>query len=173
MNGKQELNWEVGWSEGIDAAPERMVPSRVPGAVQLDWAKAEGWAPHTYGDNWRDYEWMEDRYWTYRTFLPELKANGGDRLVFVSKGVDYSFHIRLQGQIIHSQEGMFTPVELDLTERYVPGGVLEIIVEPAPKLEGAPKDRQQAAHSCKPPVSYGWDWHPRLFPLVIWDDTYL
>jgi len=34
-------------------------------------------------------------------------------------------------------------------------------------------NRSQAAQSCKPAVSYGWDWHPRLVPLGIWDETYL
>ncbi len=23
----------------------------------------------------------------------------------------------------------------------------------------------------KPPVPYGWDWHPRLIPVGIWDET--
>jgi beta-mannosidase len=31
-----------------------------------------------------------------------------------------------------------------------------------------PPDRKQASHVCKPPVSYGWDWHPRLIPLGLW-----
>ena len=36
-----------------------------------------------------------------------------------------------------------------------------------------PADRSQAAQVVKPAVSYGWDWHPRLVPLGIWDSTYL
>lgn len=167
------LQWVVGWSDGIRETPERWVSASVPGAVQLDWARAEKWGDHAYADNWRQYEWMEDKYWTYRTKLDARDVKEGERLVFVSKGIDYSFHIRVDGSVVLSQEGMFTPVELDLTERIAnKGGIeLEIVIEPAPKLAGA-TGRSQAAHSCKPAVSYGWDWHPRLIPLGIWDETY-
>src|SRR5581483_10328459 len=42
-----------------------------------------------------------------------------------------------------------------------------------PKSCEKPVDRNQANQSCKPAVSYEWDFHPRLIPLGIWDDTYL
>ncbi|MGC6584859.1 hypothetical protein ACPV3A_07800 [Paenibacillus sp. Dod16] len=45
------LNWEVGWSDHAGQFPDRWVPATVPGAVQLDWARAEGWGDHTYGEN--------------------------------------------------------------------------------------------------------------------------
>ncbi|OXS57308.1 hypothetical protein B1A99_17620 [Cohnella sp. CIP 111063] len=172
MESKLEMQWEVGWSDSMSEAPKRWVPAAVPGAVQLDWANAENWGHHTYGDNWRQYEWMERKYWTYRTKLETEQMAAGRRLIFVSKGIDYHFHVRVNGREVLSQEGMFTPVELDLTERIDGGRIeLEIVIEPAPRLEGA-EGRSQAAHSCKPAVSYGWDWHPRLIPLGIWDETY-
>jgi beta-mannosidase len=167
------LDWEVGWRDSADGEPSRWVPAAVPGAVQLDWARAEGWDDHTYGENWRQYEWMEDRYWTYRARLRAPALTSGERLYFVSKGIDYSFTIRLDGAELQRQEGMFTPVELDITESIREGSLLEIMIEPAPKRADAPKSRSQADHSCKPAVSYGWDWHPRLIPLGIWDETYL
>ncbi|WP_339295748.1 hypothetical protein MKY82_06240 [Paenibacillus sp. FSL W7-1279] len=170
------LNWEVGWSDHAGQFPDRWVPATVPGAVQLDWARAEGWGDHTYGENWRQYEWMEDKTWTYRAWLRPPASSPGERLYFISKGIDYSFYIRLDGTELLQQEGMFTPVELDLTE-HLRGedGLLEIVIDPVPKRPGAPpgRGRSQADHSCKPAVSYGWDWHPRLIPLGIWDDTYL
>ncbi|MFD2329931.1 hypothetical protein ACFSR7_11835 [Cohnella sp. GCM10020058] len=70
------IDWQVGWSDTADGAPERLVPATVPGAVQLDWAKAEGWDDHDYGDNWRQYEWMEDKYWTYRARLDVPALSG-------------------------------------------------------------------------------------------------
>ncbi|WP_194541212.1 glycoside hydrolase family 2 protein [Paenibacillus sp. JZ16] len=174
MVTRQTMEWEVGWSDHAGQAPDRWVPATVPGAVQLDWARAEGWGDHTYGENWRQYEWMEDKTWTYRAWLRPPASSPGERLYFISKGIDYSFHIRLDGTELLQQEGMFTPVELDLTERLRgEGGLLEIVIDPVPKRLGAPRSRDQADHSCKPAVSYGWDWHPRLIPLGIWDDTYL
>ncbi|SDE26407.1 beta-mannosidase [Paenibacillus sp. UNCCL117] len=167
------LDWEVSWRDSSDGEPSRWVPAAVPGAVQLDWARAEGWDDHTYGENWRQYEWMEDRYWTYRARLRAPALTSGERLYFASKGIDYSFTIRLDGTELLRQEGMFTPVELDVTESIREGSLLEIMIEPAPKRADAPKSRSQADHSCKPAVSYGWDWHPRLIPLGIWEETYL
>src|SRR5690606_36351495 len=126
-----------------------------------------------YGENWRQYEWMEDKYWTYRATIspPELKA--GERLFFLSNGIDYQFVIRMNGKELLRQEGMFTPVELELTYELQNDNVLEVVVFPAPKRADAVKGRDQADRSCKPAVSYGWDWHPRLIPLGIWDETLL
>lgn len=171
----QTIDWEVGWSSHEGDAPIRFVPAAVPGAVQLDWAKSEFWDDHTYGENWQQYGWMEDKYWTYRSNLQAPPLSEGERIYFVSKGIDYSFRIRINGAEIHQQEGMFTYVELDITDQIRQGALLEIIIEPAPKRLDAPIDRgrAQADQSCKPAVSYGWDWHPRLIPLGIWDDTYL
>jgi len=174
MEAKKALEWIVGWSEHAEQTPNRWVPAVVPGAVQLDWAKAEGWQDHSYADNWKQYEWMEDKTWTYRTNLHTPDTAPNERLYLVSKGIDYSFTIRINGKELFRQEGMFTPVELDLTDVIdKEENVLEIVIDPVPKRADAPKSRDQADHSCKPAVSYGWDWHPRLIPLGIWDDTYL
>lgn len=173
MDSTMTLSWEVGWSDQENERPRTYVPAVVPGAVQLDWARAEQWGDHTYGENWRQYEWMEDKYWTYRATIspPELKA--GERLFFLSNGIDYQFVIRMNGKELLRQEGMFTPVELELTYELKNDNVLEVVVFPAPKRADAAKGRDQADRSCKPAVSYGWDWHPRLIPLGIWDETLL
>lgn len=173
MVKKYAMDWQVGWSEAAEEPPERMVLAAVPGAVQLDWAKAEVWGDPYYGENWREYEWMEDKYWTYRTMLQAPVLSPGERLYFVSKGIDYSFRVCLDGVELLRQEGMFTPVELDLTDLCRQGSILEIVLDPAPKRADAARSRSEADHSCKPAVSYGWDWHPRLIPLGIWDDTFL
>src|SRR5690606_30860866 len=112
----QQIEWVVGWSDRGEEAPARWVPATVPGAVQLDWARAEQWEDHTIGENWRQYGWMEDKYWTYRATLAVPSLAAGQRLFFVSQGIDYSFTIRLNGAELLQQEGMFTPVELDITD---------------------------------------------------------
>jgi beta-mannosidase len=71
------------------------------------------------------------------------------------------------------QEGMFTPVRLDLTDLLKVNNELRIRISPIPKKHPEPVDRSQASASVKPAVSYGWDWHPRLVPSGIWDDTWL
>ncbi|MFD0673068.1 glycoside hydrolase family 2 protein [Cohnella sp. GCM10027633] len=173
MDNKYAIAWQVGWSDRPDEAPSHFVPATVPGAVQLDWAKAEGWGDHTYGENWRQYGWIEDKFWTYRAELRLPAMPAGERLIFVSHGIDYRFRIFLDGTELHRQEGMFTTVRLDITERCREGSRMEIVIDPAPKRADAPVSRSQADQSCKPAVSYGWDWHPRLIPLGIWDETYI
>jgi beta-mannosidase len=169
---RKELNWNVGFTNNENISPEKRVPAVVPGAVQLDWAKAEGWGDYTYGDNWKDYLWMEDVYWSYTSQLDIPATLEGQRLFFVCKGIDYRFKVKLNGEVIHDQEGMFTPFEIDLTDQAASGDILEILIFPAPKSIPL-ESRAQANQSCKPAVSYGWDWHPRLIPLGIWDETYL
>ncbi len=166
------LDWTVGHAAEAQAEPETFVPATVPGAVQLDWAKAQGWPDYWLGQEPRRYGWMEDEYWTYRAPLDPPAVGEGQRLVLVIGGVDYEFDVLLNGEALCSQEGMFRPVELDLTGRARQGDELRIRVHPAPKREGAKLGRWQADSCCKPAVSYGWDWHPRLVPLGIWQEAY-
>jgi beta-mannosidase len=163
--------WTVGHTTTPTAVPNKFVPSEVPGAVQLDWAKAEGWAPHWKADNFKQYGWMEDVYWLYRVSLPSSQVDVGRRRMLVLRGVDYQFEVRINGVAVFQQEGMFKPVEIDVTSNL--GANLEILVWPAPKYSKAHRPKAEASRSCKPSVSYGWDWHPRLIPLGIWDDAFL
>ena len=182
---KISLQWKVGFTPQADCMPENFVPSVVPGAVQLDWATAHNWPAIEYQPDYyvrydkrkvpiaADYEWMEDVYWLYRTTIDAIPSLHNQRLVFVCGGVDYRFQIRLNSQVLCDQEGMFTPVQIDITELARPGDTLEVLVFPAPKIYHNPVDERQSNQSCKPAFSYGWDFHPRLIPLGIWQDTYL
>lgn len=99
------------------------------------------------------------------------------RVFFVAEGIDYKFDILLDGVLLHSQEGMYTSVELDLTDKARIGSVLEVYIHPRPWRDGAivaPHfSRTAADESCKPPVTYGWDWNPQLVNLGLWQDAYI
>ncbi len=167
------LNWEVGYSVEDDQSEKTWIAASVPGAIQLDIARAENYGPYIYAENWKDYTWMEDQSFTYRTSFKRPDIYGDDRLLFISKGIDYEFEISFNGTKLLYQEGMFTPVSLDLTNFLQDNNELLIKIFPIPKMHEEPADRTQAAQSVKPAVSYLWDWHPRLVPVGIWDDTYL
>lgn len=177
---RTQLDWQVGWTADPARPPARFVPATVPGAVQLDWACAEGWPPYWQAENFRAYAWMEDVHWVYRTRLAKPALASAQRLVLVCGGVDYACTVRVAGVVVHTQEGMFSPFEIDLTE-VASGALLEIIVAPAPKVPVPPDAvgsvtdlaRKESRQSCKPAVAYGWDFHPRLIPLGIWEETYL
>ncbi|MEO6602506.1 MAG: hypothetical protein ABIQ16_21670 [Polyangiaceae bacterium] len=170
-NPVQPLQWEVGRASAADQSPALFIPAEVPGAVQLDWARAHDWPAYWVADHFKAYQGLEDSFWRYRTRLNLPVLEPGERVWFVCGGVDYRFQVWLAGALVHEQEGMFTPFQLDLTGRAASGDQLEILIFPAPKVEAEPEGRAQARLSSKPPVSYGWDWHPRLIPLGIWQDA--
>jgi len=169
----KELFWQVGYAAQLIESPKKFVPASVPGAVQLDIAKAEKYGPYYYAENWKDYLWMEDKFFTYKTSFKRQTLKDGERLFFVSGGIDYEFEIYLNGEKLLYQEGMFTSVQLDITEKVKNDNTLEVKIYPIPKLHNKSADRTQAAQSVKPAVSYSWDWHPRLVPSGIWKDSYL
>lgn len=168
----QPLEWTIGWSGSPEKSPEFFAPATVPGTAQKDIADYLKYPDYKFGDNYKLFSWMEDVYFTYRTVFDAPKFRKGEKVWFCSKGIDYEFDIILNGEKLHHQEGMFTPVRLDITGRLEKTNTLEVLIYKAPKWEDAPAaDRTQASHSVKPPVCYEWDWHPRLLVSGIWDET--
>ena len=196
VRSRHPLRWTVGPHKGMDGEPSATIPAMVPGAVQLDWAASECWPPYWQGENPRAYRWMEEMFWTYEAPVDAPALLDGARLFFVCGGIDYQFAIRLNDETLHRQEGMFTPVEIELTGKVSPGDMLKVTIFPAPKSltpgtsaasehkskvadtwfawDTLPTDNHtQANSSCKPAVSYGWDFHPRLIPLGVWKEAFL
>lgn len=171
------LNWQIGYHEHETEQPAEWFSARVPGAVQLDIMEGEGYEqPWWYGDNYLQFDWMETHYFTYKTAFEMPRLGEGERVFFCSKGIDYQFVIYLNDVVIWEQEGMFTHVNLDITEHLRSKNELKIVLFPVPTIgvvheKGKETYRQNARESAKPAVSYGWDWHPRLVTRGIWDDT--
>lgn len=143
-------------------------PASVPGNVQKDYADSIGLTDWQFGANVRAFETVEDRTWEYCTEL-RYCSNPGEKVVFRALGIDYRYDVLLDGKKLLSGEGMYTPVELDITERARPGSLLQVILHPHPKRPGVARGtRAEASASCKPPVCYGWDWNPRLLISGFW-----
>ncbi len=173
LNGiKINLDWELAYNLPGRGSVKK-TNAIVPGAVQLDIANAENYNPWYYDENWKDYLWMEDQFFTYLSKFERPELAPGEKIYFYSGGIDYKFDIMLNGKLLLQQEGMFTPVELDITPHLRDKNELEVVIHPVPKKHDEPADRSQAAASLKPAVSYSWDWHPRLIPSGIWKETYL
>ncbi|MBE6411511.1 MAG: hypothetical protein E7036_03035 [Opitutales bacterium] len=189
-----KLNWQVGASQTEKDYPQKFIPAEVPGAVQLDFAKALKLPDYRFGINSRAYRWLEDRYYTYKVEFAKPALSKNKRLLFKCESIDYRFKIYVNKNLVVDQEGMFTPVNVDITDFLKNSNLLEVVVFPAPKaypdenfdekwynenplmsaVRGKndkvfkPKSyRMNASKSFKPPVSYEWDWHPRLIPLGI------
>ena len=168
---RMEFYWQVGFTKNIKNQPEEWMSAKVPGAVQLDYAKHNNWPPFYEGTNYSNYAWMEDVYWVYRTQL-NFAVNTDEYANLCFKAIDYKYIILIDGQEVYRGEGMFTPVKIDVTRFSGCNALLEVIILPAPKVDNS-NTRRQARESCKSVACYGWDWHPRLITAGIWDDAYL
>ncbi|MBI2516327.1 MAG: hypothetical protein HYV95_05370 [Opitutae bacterium] len=146
------------------------IPAKVPGAVQIDWARAHGLPDYNYGQNVRAYDGLEDSHWLYRTSIPQVTRQPGERLFLVCDSVDFECEIRIGGAPVLYHRGMQIPFEYEVSA-HAPGTMVEILLFPAPKRHAGPADRTQASHVTKPAMSYGWDWHPRLIPLGLCGET--
>jgi len=172
-NNILNLDWKVGFTELKNIKPQDFFPAKIPGAVQHDYIIAKNIPPFEFNNNIAIFKEFEDKYWIYQTSFSKPQILENQNLVFKSAGIDYEFDIIINGTTIHYQEGMFTPVYLVLNDYLQAENILEVIIYPIPKKEGEIEGRSQARFSTKPPVPYGWDWHPRLVPVGIWDETFI
>ncbi|MBQ9784886.1 MAG: hypothetical protein IJW29_05250 [Clostridia bacterium] len=149
-------------------------PASVPGNIQLDYAVAHGFADVLYADGCRQFEALEDDVWEYRATLRYEKTDG-ERVFFVSHGIDYRYDILLDSKCLYEGEGIFVPVELDLTDALNERSELCVRIHPHPKraVQEWERGRTEADHSTKLPVCYGWDWNPRLLISGMWQDAYV
>ena len=162
--------------QGRNCSPERNAwfEATVPGNIQKDYAIANNFADWQYSDNHKQFIELEDDHWEYRTSLCYDKKDG-ERVFFVSEGINYKYDVLLNGDNIYSYEGMFRGFELDITDKLTgKDDMLTVHIYPHPKsTRGEAGTRDEANESCNPPVYYGWDWNPRLLISGMWDDAYI
>lgn len=155
----------------------------VPGNIQRDYAEYMGWGDINFMDNCKKYMDIEDCFWSYTTEI-NVKQNDSERVFFVTDGIEYEYDVIMNGKKLIHHEGMFSRVEIDITDEIKRGSNLEILIYPHPKLDlerfwktdsqfNISEYRSHAAQSCKPAVGYGWDWHPRVLVSGLWRDTYI
>src|SRR5271169_5952562 len=123
--------WELTRLAGRESPASDWIRAAVPGAVQLDWARAHGLPDLNFGQNVRLYDGLEDSAWLYRTRVPQAELAPAEELVFACGGVDYACEVRLAGRPVLRHEGLFTPFEVALAGCPT-GAPLEVLVLPAP-----------------------------------------
>ena len=166
--------WQAGRYDPLLVENYPVFPAEVPGNIQYDYIKSLGhdldWL--MFGTNSDVLIETEGWYWQY---LTNLSFRKGERVILVFEGIDYKLDILLKGEKIYSGEGMYTPVELDITDKAERGDLLQVVIHPHPQrplADGEPF-RSAADRSCKPPVTYGWDWNPRLVISGLWMPAYI
>ena len=149
----------------------KIFAATVPGNIQSDYAKYIGLDDIMFSDNAKAFEKIEDNFFEYFCDI-DFDIENGQKLYFVAEGIDYKYDIFLSGKKIHSGEGMYKTVELDITGAKK-GDRLSVLIYPHPRLDKEIQNREDASQSCKPAVSYGWDWSPRLLISGLWKPCYL
>ena len=168
------MNFYQNWIAYRAGDRSEAFPARVPGNIQADYALAHGFGDVNVARNCEKFRALEDETWIYETKL-KFQRLAEERVWFVSMGIDYQFRIYLNGLLLTQQEGMFHCVELELSGLRPDGeNILQVEILPPPKRTSAAiGTRDEADASVKPPVSYGWDFHPRLIPSGMWQEAYV
>ena len=168
---KLYLDFTLGCSNDRNVTPTNYFKAEVPGNVQYDYGKANGYPDFYYGVNYEKYVWMENAWWFYTATLNFTLA-GNEKATLCFLGIDYEYEILINGDLKCKGEGMFAPIYINVTEYAGKNAKLEVIVYPAPKCDDS-NCRDQARKSFKPCVCYGWDYHPRAISMGIWNDAYI
>lgn len=169
---KYRQNWTVRRYDPEGREEYEAFEAEVPGNIQYDYIKHIGLEDYMYSNRLKALEETETWHWMYKTVL-DFERKEGEKVRFVSEGTDYKYDIRLDGEVLFEGEGMYTPAVIDITDRAKKGSVLEVHVFPHPNRGGKYREYREAADECcKPPVTYGWDWNPRLLISGLWLDAY-
>ena len=88
---------------------------------------------------------MEDCTFEYETAL-SFNRQPGETVWFCSGGIDYLYDIYLNQTKLYSYEGMYRPVELELTPHLTGSDTLRVVIHPHPKRPGAAAGTRQEAY---------------------------
>ncbi len=160
------------------------IPAKVPGDVFTALMKSKR-IPDPYKDlNSKDVQWVDERAWLYRTTFAYDKSPG-KRVWLSLTGLDYISRIELNGDVlVDRHEGMFSRVELDVSDHLKDGGSQELGVTLFGMGEGPDKSRfpgilagleneLEMRDNLKTPMSNGWDFSPELKGAGIRDGVFL
>ncbi|NIK22167.1 glycoside hydrolase family 2 protein [Paenibacillus lupini] len=150
------------------------LPATVPGGVHQDLYKA-GLINNPYVDlNSLHCEWVENRWWVYRTQFQKPIIEPGDKVEIVFMGLDYEAIISMNGTLLGEHAGMYEPAVYDITELLGERDMVElqIVLKQAPDEMGQ-IGKTSETFTQKSRFNYKWDFSTRLVNVGIWDDVLL
>jgi beta-mannosidase len=149
------------------------MPATVPGGVHYDLYRAKLIDHPWYELNSLKCEWVENRWWVYRTtFVPPAVSNGSIELI--CQGLDYEAQLFLGNRFLGAHKGMYHPAVFDITEDCKAGEPLELLI----MFKHAPDEMSQIGktsltYTQKSRFNYKWDFSTRLVNIGIWDEICL
>ena len=118
------------------------IPARVPGGVQDDLLRAGLIRDPMVDRNSLDCEWVENRWWVYRTTFTLPQADNRHRFL-VLDGVDYRATVTVNGQPAANVYGMYRTHRVPITGLCRAGENDLCVI-----LEDAPRDNAAALLPC-------------------------
>ena len=164
METGQTLQGVTGW-----------LPAMVQGGVHYDLWKAGMIEDPYFGRNSLKCEWVENRWWMYRTILPDV-LNGTDlkkeQVVLRFLGLDYEAEVFWNDESCGTHSNMYTPMEIDLTGKIKEKNKLVVL------FKGIPDEMGQIGFTSrtftqKSRFNYKWDFSTRIVNIGIWQDVVL
>jgi len=146
----------------------------VPGGVHYDLLKAGMIEDPYYEQNSLKCEWVENRWWMYKTVFNPGDKISGKYFTLIFKGIDYKAHFYLNGHKLGVHEGMYEPAVFPVDDILKLHEDNELIV----LFEHAPWEMPQIGYTSrtrtqKSRFNYKWDFGTRLVNIGIWDDVLL
>lgn len=182
---QQLISWEVKgfwpgeplWTKSVESTVQRRgvtpwMPAQVPGGVHRALQQAGLIADPYFGTNSLLCEWVEHRWWVYRTWFDGPVHDGRTFLRF--DGIDDHCWVYLNGQQIAEHSGIYEPLHCDITAAVKPNekNQLLVILTQAPEEQGqigwTSKTRTQKAR-----FGYKWDFCTHLVNLGLWQGVWL
>jgi beta-mannosidase len=150
------------------------IDATVPGGVHFDLLKSGVIEDPDYEMNSLKCEWVENRWWMYKTTFKIDKNLQNKSLTLIFKGVDYKAHFYINGEKLGFHEGMFEEVRFDISKqaRFEEENEIQALIENAPE-EMAQIGYTSMTKTQKSRFGYKWDFGTRLVNLGIWDDVIL
>lgn len=183
---KQQLtSWEVKgfwpgeplWTKSVESTVQRRgvtpwMPVTVPGGVHRALEKAGLIADPNFGVNSLLCEWVEHRWWVYRTWFDGPVHAGRTMLRF--DGIDDTCWIFLNGEKIAEHTGIYEPVLADVTARVKQGEKNQLLVILAqPPEEQAQIGWTSRTRTQKARYGYKWDFCTHLVNIGLWQGVWL
>lgn len=150
------------------------IDATVPGGVHFDLLKAGLIEDPYFENNSLKCEWVENRWWEYKTTFTINSELRCKKLDLVFNGVDYKAHFFLNGKKLGEHEGMFETIVFDVSDKVNYGVENELSII----LENVPWEMSQIGHTSlsrtqKSRFNYKWDFSTRMVNIGIWDDVFI
>ncbi|MHC1787550.1 MAG: glycoside hydrolase family 2 protein [Christensenellales bacterium] len=167
------------WTRSVESTVERKgvtpwLPVAVPGGVHGALLRAGLIADPYVEQNSLLCEWVEHRWWVFRTYFEVPEKLQGGHLSLRFEGLDDRAHILLNDSLLGFHEGMFEPAVFDVTGKAHPGArnCLLVIFECPPREQGQ-IGWTSRTFTQKARFNYKWDFCARLVNVGLWQEVSL